>query len=123
MPGTTTVDAYLAALPAERQETARALLPLVEQVIPGAGAVWHGHPVWGLGPTPGKAPVCFLKAYTSYVTFGLWRGQEVEDPSGRLAAGARTMASVRLGSPDEIDAELFADWLRQAVRLTEQAAG
>ncbi|WP_405013861.1 DUF1801 domain-containing protein [Kitasatospora sp. NBC_01539] len=117
MPAFATVDAYLASLPEARRATTDALLPIIEAVLPGRGAVWHGHPVWSLGPKPGVSPVCHLKAYDAYVTFGLWRGRAVTDPSGRLAANAQEMASVRLRTPADVDAALFTDWLRQAVDL------
>ncbi|MBP2325092.1 hypothetical protein JOF56_005477 [Kibdelosporangium banguiense] len=109
-----TVSDYVAALPAAQREIASKLLPLINEVLPGTDAVWHGHPVWSLGPTPGKSPVCLIKAYPRHVTFGFWKGQEITDPSGRLEPGAREMASVKLGAIDDIDAELFTDWLRQA---------
>jgi hypothetical protein len=32
---------------------------------------------------PGKAPVCLLKAYTSYLTFGFWKGREIAARAGR----------------------------------------
>ncbi|MBM7774919.1 hypothetical protein JOD54_005123 [Actinokineospora baliensis] len=113
----TTVAEYNATLSAEHQEIAGALAELIETVVPGTGAVWHGHPVWSLGAAPGKQPVCLVKAYTKYVTFGLWRGQEVTDPSGRLVAGAQGMASVKIAAVDEIDEAQFADWLRQVKEL------
>ncbi|PBC72201.1 hypothetical protein BX265_6823 [Streptomyces sp. TLI_235] len=119
MPATTTVPQYLDTLPAAQREIADRLLPLVEAALPGAGAVWHGHPVWSLGTAPGKNPVCFVKSYSSYLTFGFWRGQEIADPSGRLAPGARAMASVRLRTADDIDTALFADWLGRARDLEQ----
>ncbi|MGI5492385.1 DUF1801 domain-containing protein [Microtetraspora malaysiensis] len=108
-----TVHEYIASLPESHREIGAKLLPVIEEVLPGVGAVWHGHPVWSLGPAPGKQPVAFVKAYANYLTFGLWRGQEIDDSSGRLEPAARAMAAVKLRSVDEIDAELFADWLRQ----------
>ncbi len=114
-----TLDEYLAALPAAQRELTDKLLPLVEEVLPGAGALWHGHPVWSLGPVPGKSPVCYLKAHAAYVTFGFWRGQEITDESGRLEPGARAMAGLKLRAPADLDPELFATWLRQARDLEE----
>ncbi|WP_066938585.1 DUF1801 domain-containing protein [Microtetraspora fusca] len=108
------VHEYIASLPESQREIGEKLLPLIEETLPGVGAVWHGHPVWSLGPAPGKQPVAFVKAYANYVTFGLWRGQEIDDRSGRLEPASRAMAAVKLRSVDAIDAELFADWLRQA---------
>ncbi|HEY0696098.1 MAG TPA: hypothetical protein VGD71_44530 [Kribbella sp.] len=44
--------------------------------------------------------------------------RSIDDPSGRLeASGAQQMAGVRLRSVDDLDAELFTRWLRQAVAL------
>ena len=62
----------------------------------------------------GKTPVALLKAYTTFVTFGLFQGQLVEDPSGRLQPAARRMASVRLRAAADVDEALFAAWIRDA---------
>lgn len=115
---TTNVTDYLTDLDDTLREIGEKLRPVIDAALPGAdGAMWHGHPTWSLGDRPGKNPVCLLKAHGSYITFGLWRGQELVDPSGRLTAGARQMASVKLRTVDEIDPVLFADWLRQACNL------
>ncbi|MEU8002470.1 DUF1801 domain-containing protein [Catellatospora sp. NPDC049111] len=115
---TTSITDYLTGLDAALREVGEQARPVIDGALPDAGsAMWHGHPVWGLGENPGRRPICLLKAYTSYVTFGLWRGQEITDPSGRLEAGARQMASVKLRSAADIDPVLFADWLRQARAL------
>ncbi len=105
-----TIDGYLETLPEPLQQIGSQLRTLLDEALPDAtGAMWHGHPVWKAGPTP----VAGFKAYPSYLTFMLWRGQEVSDNSGRLAAGSGAMASVKLRTGDELDPSLFADWLRQ----------
>lgn len=110
----TTVNDYAATLPAHQRAITDVLLPLIEAELPGAGAVWHGHPVWSLGLKPGQNTVCLVKAYPKHVTFGFFRGQDFEDPSGRLEAGARRMANVKLTSPEQVDTETFTAWLRAA---------
>jgi hypothetical protein len=115
-----TVDEYVQSMAEPLQPVARNLRNVIDAVLPDAAAVWHGHPVWSLGPTPGKSPVCLLKAYQSYVSFGFWRGREMEDPSGRMEV-AKGMAHVKLRTPDDIDELLFTDWLQQA-RERELAA-
>ncbi|MEH1101310.1 DUF1801 domain-containing protein [Micromonospora sp. CPCC 205561] len=118
---TTTVTNYLARLEPPLREISERLLPVIEAALPAAtGAMWHGHPVWGLGDRPGRRPVCLLKTYGSYVTFGLWRGREIGDPSARLVPGARQMASVRLRALADVDPALFTDWLRRAHDLEER---
>lgn len=116
-----TITDYFAALDAPLREIGEKLRAVVDEAVPGTtGAMWHGHPTWSAGDKPGRTPVCLVKAYRTHVTFGLWRGQDVTDPSGRLVPGARRMASVKLTAVEEIDPALFADWLRQAHEL-EQA--
>ncbi|MDZ5445488.1 DUF1801 domain-containing protein [Micromonospora sp. 4G57] len=113
-----TVTDYLTGLDAPQREIGEKLRPVIDAALPDAtGAMWHGHPTWSLGERPGQRPVCLLKAYPSYVTFGLWRGREVADPSGRLTLAARQMAAVKLRTVDEVDPALFADWLRRAYEL------
>ncbi|WP_052849601.1 DUF1801 domain-containing protein [Streptomyces avicenniae] len=114
MPKPTTVAEYTAALPEELRAVTDRLVPLIDAVLPGAGKVWHGHPVWG----PATPPVAYLKAYGAYVAFGFWQGQRLTDPSGRLEAAAREMAAVKLRTPADIDAALFTAWLEQARDLT-----
>jgi len=109
-----TVTDYAAALPDTQRAITDALLPIIEKALPGADALWHGHPVWSLGAKPGQSPVCYVKPHSSYVTLGFWRGQALTDPSGRLEPGTREMAQVRLRSPEDVDPALFTDWLSQA---------
>ncbi|MFE9694942.1 DUF1801 domain-containing protein [Micromonospora sp. NPDC005806] len=112
------VSTYLSGLDGPLRETGEKLRTVIDAALPEAtGVMWHGHPVWGLGDRPGRTPICLVKAYPSYLTFGLWRGQDVDDETGRLAAGARRMASVKLRTVDEIDPELFTGWLRRAYDL------
>ncbi|MCO1598400.1 DUF1801 domain-containing protein [Micromonospora sp. RHAY321] len=114
------IDDYLAGLPGPLRDIGEKLTPIITAALPGAtGAMWHGHPVWSLGDRPGRNPVCLLKAYRSDVTFGLWRGQEITDPSGRLVPGARAMAVVKLRGLADIDPGLFTGWLRAAAALEE----
>ncbi|WRZ91891.1 DUF1801 domain-containing protein [Streptomyces sp. NBC_01007] len=112
------ITAYLNDLEGPLRDIGERIRPVIDSALPDdSGALWHGHPTWSLGDKPGQTPVCLLKAYKSYVTFGLWRGQEVADPSGRLVAGARHMASVRLSGAEDVDPVLFGEWLRLAVAL------
>ncbi len=114
MPKFETVEDYTAALAEPLREVVAKARPILGAALPEATeALYHGAPTWSVG----KNHVCFLKAYTSYVTFALWRGQSVDDPSGRLVAGSREMASVKLASVADVDADLFADWVRQAADL------
>jgi len=112
------VQEYMADVPAGLRDVAEKALAVVDAAMPGVEvALWHGQPTWSLGEKAGQKPVCFLKAYARYVTFGLWRGQEIEDASGRLEAMSRQMAGVKLGGLDDLDAGLLAGWVEQARAL------
>jgi hypothetical protein len=114
MAATATIDAYIASLQSPFQEIGERLRRLIDAGLPGSkSSIWHGHPVWKIG----KEPVALIKAYPSYVSFGLWKGQSIADASGRLEAGARDMAYAKLRSVFEIDPALIAEWLRQAQEL------
>lgn len=107
-----TVEEYVSAQPQPLCDVGHAMLPVVGGALAGAEAsLWRGHPTWRVG----KRPVCALKAYTRHLTFEVWGGDGVEDPSGRLKpvdGGGR--AAVKLRSLEDVDPELFAGWLRQA---------
>ena len=112
-----TVDDYIEALPEPLRGAAAEARGVIDAEL-GEGVIWHGHPVWKIGTTP----VALLKAYTTFVTFGLFQGQLVDDPSGRLVPAARRMASVRLRAAAEVDEALFTAWLRDAQSQVTSAA-
>jgi hypothetical protein len=107
-----TIDTYIAALGAPVAAIAADLRELLDARL-GAdiGTIWHGHPVW----KDDRQPVAGFKAYSSYVTFMIWNGRAVDDPSGRLAMSGSGMGSVKLREPADVDVATFGGWLRQAV--------
>lgn len=110
-----TVDEYISSLSEELQPVGQQLADVISSGLPRTtGVIWHGHPVW----MSGKTPVAAFKAHTSHVTFMIWRGQEITDRSGRLQpSGSATMANLKASSTDDVDADLFANWLHQVDRL------
>lgn len=107
----TTVDDYVTSQPDNLRPVAERLRAVLDTGLTSAeGRMWHGHPVWLIGNTP----VAGFKAYTSYVTFMLWNGQRVDDPTGRLRPGSRNLATVKVADPSEVDETAFAAWLKQA---------
>ena len=106
-----TVDEYIAAMPAPLAEVAARTRDVIDENLDGAeAAIKWAHPTWTLG----KKPVCYLKAASKHVTFGFWHGASIDDPSGRLETSGEVMAHAKLREPGDIDAAVFADWLRQA---------
>jgi hypothetical protein len=115
-----TVDEYVTALPTDLRAAAGKLVEIIDEVLPGTGAMWHGHPVWSLGAAPGKDPVCLIKAYPAYVTFGIWPGRDLTDESRRLDTKGG-MAHVKIRSLADVDADLFTRWLTEARTLVASA--
>lgn len=114
----TTVEAYVAALPDPLREVAAAARAVVDEHLDDAtAAIRWAHPTWSVG----REPVCCLKAASRHVTFGFWRGASIRDPSGRLETSGSVTAHAKLRAPEDADAELFADWLRQARALVGTA--
>ena len=109
-----TIDEYIAAMPESLAAVAADARRVIDARLEGAdSAIKWAHPTWSLG----KQPVCYLKAATKHVTFGFWWGASIDDPSGRLETSGEVMAHTKLRSPEDVDEELFADWLRQAREL------
>ncbi len=80
----------------------------------GSAAIRWAHPTWSLG----KEPICYLKMATStHLTFGFWRGSSIKDRSGRLSSSGHVMAHARVRDVDDVDSELFTDWVQQARKL------
>jgi hypothetical protein len=84
-----------------------------------SSAIKWSHPTWSIG----RAPICYLRTASKHVTFGLWRGVSIDDPSGRLETSGEVMAHAKLRRLEDVDRALFADWLRQARELELKAAG
>jgi hypothetical protein len=106
-----TIDAYTAALPEPLHNVATALRTILDREV-GAdlGTVWHGHPVW----KDGTRPVAGFKAYSTHVTFMIWAGTAIADPTKRLQLSGSGMGTVKLHTHADVDATTFAGWLRQA---------
>ena len=103
---TPSVDAYIAALPTALNDIATELRDLLNREVgTGFETVWHGHPVW----KNGKNPVAGFKAYSSHLTFMMWKATNVTD----LDAGPNGMANIKLRAAQDLDVPMFSKWLSQ----------
>lgn len=111
-----TVDAYLAGVTGELADLAQRLRQVILSAAPSATeSIKWGQPVYEDG-----GPVCYFKVATSHITFGFWRGTEIDDPEGRLEGDGDRMKHIKLRSPDDLADDAIADWVRQAVELNRQ---
>jgi hypothetical protein len=108
----TTVDAYIAALEPSLAGVATAVRALVREAAPDATeSIKWAQPVYEQ-----NGPFAYFRASSKHVTFGFWRGAELEDAHGRLEGTGERMRHVKLASADDVDAGL-AELVRRAVEL------
>ena len=108
-----TVDAYVAALPAGQQEVVAALRRLVL-----ASAPWASESIkWAQPVYEDHGPFAYIKAHRSHVTFGFWRGLELQGGRAILESSGVRMAHVKLTTVGDIDTRLLQSLVKQAVKL------
>jgi hypothetical protein len=111
-----TVDAYVAALPPQQREVAQALREIVGGTAPDAKeSIKWAQPVY-----EDHGPFAYFKAHRQHVTFGFWRGVEVDAGRGILETGGSKMAHVRLRTVADLDRKLLADFVKRAVELNRE---
>ena len=109
------IDAYAKDLDDWRGDVVRELDALVRKAAPGAtGSIKWAQPVYEL-----QGPFAYLKAFTSAVNFGFWRGADLPDPDGALEGTGDRMRHVKIRSAEDVDLERFTAWVKEAVALNE----
>jgi hypothetical protein len=110
-----TVEAYIVGFNDWRGETMSALRQLVHEAAPGVtDSIKWGQPVFDF-----NGPFAHMKAFSSHVNFGFWRGAELVDPKGVLKGTGSRMRHVELRSPADIDAPVLQAMVRTAVALND----
>lgn len=112
-----TVAGYVAGLDTELGAIAARLCSLIERAAPEATAsIKWGQPVFDDG-----GPMCYFKAFRSHVTFGFWRGAELEGPpSVTLEGSGGRMRHIKLRSLADVDEVALASLVRKAAALNHQ---
>jgi hypothetical protein len=107
------VDTYIAGLEEWQAETVSAVREIILEVAPDAKeSIKWAQPVYEV-----NGPLCYIKAFKKSVNFGFWRGIDLDDPNGRLQGTGDKMRHVKLSGVDEVDSELFGQYVLQAVEL------
>jgi hypothetical protein len=110
-----TIDAYAKDLDDWRGEVVRELDALVRKAAPKAnGTIKWAQPVYEQ-----NGPFAYVKAFTSAVNFGFWRGADLSDPDGALEGTGDRMRNVKIRSAEDVDRERFTAWVKEAVTLNE----
>jgi hypothetical protein len=109
------VSTYTDTLPEWQREIAHAIGALVAKEAPRSTAsIKWAQPVWEHG-----GPLAWFRASKNHVSFGFWRGAELEDPDGVLEGDGDRMRHVKIKMGDSLPRRLGA-MVRAAVALNEQ---
>jgi hypothetical protein len=109
----TNVDEYLDRLPLEQRELASVL----RRAILSSGRQLHESIKWAQPVYESNGPVCYFKAHSRHVTFGLWRGASLLDMDPRLETSGSKMAHMKLVSRDDVNQETIRKLVSAAVAL------
>jgi hypothetical protein len=112
----TSVDEYVAKLPAAQAEIVTALRQLIKAAAPkSTEAVKWAQPVF-----EENGPFAYIKPAKAHVTFGFWRGGELKDSKGVLSGDGDRMKHVRLTSASDIKAKELQALVKEAVKLNRE---
>jgi hypothetical protein len=108
-----TIDAYAKGLDDWRGDVVRELDALVRKAAPKAtGSIKWAQPVYEQ-----NGPFAYVKAFSSAVNFGFWRGTDLSDPDGALEGTGDRMRHVKIRSAEDVDLDRFTAWVKEAVAL------
>jgi hypothetical protein len=109
------VDAWVKTKAKGQAELVRRLVALAQAAAPNAELAIK----WNQPVLVHKGPVAYIKPATAHVTFGFWRGAELDDPKGVLEGG-EIMKHWKISGPDALDEALLKRFVREAVALNEK---
>jgi len=116
--GEESVESYVTGLSGPLAGAAERLRQLILGAAPSASeSIKWGQPVY-----EDNGPFCYFKAHTNHITFGFWRGTELDDPAGRLEGDGEWMKHLAIRTAEEIDenSDSIAEWIQQAVALNRE---
>jgi hypothetical protein len=108
-----TIEGYIASKPVPLSQVLAQIDAIVRKAAPKAtGTIKWAQPVYEL-----NGPFAYMKASSTHVTFGFWRGTELSDPKRLLEGDGDRMKHVTVASPADVRATQFTAWVKEAVRL------
>jgi hypothetical protein len=108
-----TVDEYIESMEGWKADVAGQL----REIVTGAAPEAKESIKWAQAVYEVNGPFCYFRAFKTSINFGFWRGVDIDDPQGRLQGSGEKMRHVKLSGPEDVDAETFAGYVRQAVQL------
>ena len=112
--GDAPVQAYIAAIPDWKRDTARALDALITRTVPAVRkAVKWNSPFYGM---EGNGWFLSFHCFTKYIKLAFFRGKSLHPiPPGESKSQDTRYLDIR--EHDQLDEALVADWIKQAAKL------
>ena len=108
-----TVDEYIEGLEGWKGEALAILREIILKTAPEAKeSIKWAQPVY-----EHNGPFSYMKAFKNSVNFGFWRGVDIDDHAGLLQGSGEKMRHLKLTGVEDINQEVFADYVKQAVAL------
>ncbi|MHC4778578.1 MAG: DUF1801 domain-containing protein [Planctomycetota bacterium] len=114
--GVKTVTDYQEKLKGPRSTIVKKLRAIVRKAAPAAKeSVKWAQPVFEM-----NGPFCYIRAHSSHVNLGFFRGAEIKDTSGILEGTGEQMRHVKIRSLNDIDEAGISKLLKAAVTLNRK---
>jgi hypothetical protein len=109
----TSVDDWAKKLTGWQADALKIIRALVTRHAPGSRLVMKwGQPVWEQ-----NGPFAWLRPAAKHVSFGFWRGAEMEDPEGHLEGDGDRMRHLKVTSATDLKTLPIEGFVKQAVDL------
>ncbi|MDB4935319.1 MAG: hypothetical protein JWP87_2291 [Labilithrix sp.] len=109
----TNVDDWAKKLTGWQADALKIIRALVSRHAPDSTLVMKwGQPVW-----EHNGPFAWLRPAAKHVSFGFWRGAEMNDPDGHLEGDGDRMRHLKVTSPKDLDSLPIEGFVKQAVAL------
>ena len=111
----TNVDDWAKKLTGWQGDALKIIRALVTRHAPASTLVMKwGQPVWEQ-----NGPFAWLKPAAKHVSFGFWRGAEMNDPEGHLEGDGDRMRHLKVTSADDLKTLPIEGFVKQAVELND----
>ena len=108
-----TVDEYISSLEGWKADVVAQVREIVLEAAPDAKeSIKWAQPVYEK-----HGPFSYIKAFKNSVNFGFWRGVDINDKNNLLQGTGEKMRHFKLTGLDDINNEIFAEYVKQAVQL------
>ncbi len=112
----TIADYVKAKVAGWQADVIHAITALVQRAAPGVtAAIKWGQPVFDHG-----GPLAYIRTARNHVTFGFWRGAELDDPRRLLEGTGSRMKHWKLTKPADLQPAALVAMVKHAVRLNRE---